>query len=604
MKGWLLYCLLTFCLIGCSGRESNGGRQINGPSYQPLLRPSPTDESRRAIQVYPRGLKDTNWQVLRQYPSGEIQILARGAAGWQDVKFQGSSSVHLRYVVESNEALYLFTYDVEHNHPSGRSLQSAREGIDVWRVERSSTQASPLALGLPLGGIDDAIVARASRGTVDACGGGKCIRLKDDGQVQNWASGVPAGYEFLEVRFDGDDDAFALVRRAPNRETGNYDFEQTPYAVVTLQNPESGNFQSVQDVQAECLPFRIRLSSKGQPVWSCARSAKELAEVFQSDFDRQLLNNLADIGMSNVEGRIAWSLVYTLGAILDLDAANTPLLVQATDWSGVKGILVEAVDLVARQGSDHEMGYASRRYSIDRSPLLFALHLGRIAALLSDAEAAGFASESTALQLQRLREQLDSLADTVETPMQVGSKLTLGYRKGARFWADGSNVPHNYVSGYVHGLLASTSRPTDVAFHAADLLAPLVQGEKLASSDVWNYWWGVGFHGWAVTDGISLNTGGYSGYTGVAHISYRSMDAAAVARLATVDPSLVDSRVIENIQRLVRNGGLLPFVIRDLVRLGPTQGLDASVAMRFARSANPIDLHSQLFALEALARAN
>jgi hypothetical protein len=92
------------------------------------------------------------------------------------------------------------------------------------------------------------------------------------------------------------------------------------------------------------------------------------------------------------------------------------------------------------------------------------------------------------------------------------------------------------------------------------------------------YWWGRGKNGWTESEGVSSNTLSYSGYTGIAHISYRSMDAMAVIRLASVDSLFVDTSVIKNIRRLVGKGYLLPFVNQELARLGEVQKIESNNA--------------------------
>jgi opacity protein-like surface antigen len=339
----------------------------------------------------------------------------------------------------------------------------------------------------------------------------------------------------------------------------------------------------------------------GSAAWSCAVTPAELAEVLHHDLARQAHDGLGDIGLPNAEGRIAWSLAYTLSVLVHLDSRHAPRLTAAADFSTRRQHLSEALSLVARQGSATPEGHAARRYSLDRSPLLFALHLGRIAHLLAAGQAAGFGSSEVSAALADLHWQLVVLGGTAEGPLQQGPYQTLGYRRGIAFWADGANVPYNYVSGYVLGLLASAPQPVDQAARASALLEPLRALENLDTQAVWHYWWGLGRSGWTESDGVSDNTPAYAGQGGLAHITYRSMDAMAVLRLAAVAPSAVDPKTIDNLGTLVAAGQLLPFVNQELVRMGRAVALRPAVARRLSRSATAWETQGQVFALEALA---
>jgi hypothetical protein len=182
-----------------------------------------------------------------------------------------------------------------------------------------------------------------------------------------------------------------------------------------------------------------------------------------------------------------------------------------------------------------------------------------------------------------------------------GSVYTaLGYRRGSDFWADGANVPYNYTSGYVDGLLGAGPGDAATVALALELMEPLLRGEDIATVDSWPYWWARGREGWSASESISLNTPDYAGFVGVAHITYRSMDAAAVLRLRDAQVGSVPNEVVANLARLVAGGQLLPWVQE---RLPDTmkQPLAERVAYRYARSAAPWEFQSQVWALNQLA---
>ncbi|MFO1269634.1 MAG: hypothetical protein U1F25_19850, partial [Rubrivivax sp.] len=112
---------------------------------------------------------------------------------------------------------------------------------------------------------------------------------------------------------------------------------------------------------------------------------------------------------------------------------------------------------------------------------------------------------------------------------------------------------------------------------------------------------GPAFDGWSGGAGVSVNTPAYPGYRDRAHISYRSLDAIALLRLAALSPAAVPAEVVANIRRLVAQGSLLPWVGSELARAGMPVALDEAVAYRHARSAGAWEIEAQVWALERLA---
>jgi hypothetical protein len=595
-----IFFLLAALLSGCSGHINNtipAGVESNLPRSH--LVSIPDNHEIKAIELHPLLLQQSNWRVFREWPSGKIRIFINKNNELTEINFPRGDSVLVNLVVESSADLYLFTYDVVSNMPSGRGLNGVSEGIALWHFSFNSAQLALIASGLPLGGIDNVLQARVSGNNVDVCTINTCLRVNTNGVVQSWKPGILAGYDIVEIRF-AEKNAYALLRRSPDSETGNPDYSLAPYTVVSLPYPSSGGSTFTYTVDHDCLPFRLRMED-GLPNWSCAKTPVELAEVFKGDIRRVPHGGLGDIGLNNSEGRIAWSLVYSLNALLHLDNHYTPQLAKASNWHFEKLILVNALELIAKQGVDTIFGYSSRRYSLNRKPILFALHLGRISQLLSSGELLGYGSDNIKKALKVLRAEMHSLNLTAERRMYVYPYETLGYRKGIDFWADGSNVPYNYISGYVHGFLSSVNTPENYALDMKNLLSPLINNELSYDSFQWHYWWGYGKNGWTSDDLLSLNTPDYIGSSGIAHISYRSMDAMAVLRLAKVNPMFVDEKVLLKIRNLVSSGYLLPYVNQEIIGSNGHNTIDRRVALYYGRSASPSELHAQLFALESLA---
>jgi hypothetical protein len=262
------------------------------------------------------------------------------------------------------------------------------------------------------------------------------------------------------------------------------------------------------------------------------------------------------------------------------------------------------VGLLVRLAGEPQVGYASRRYSMRRGPITFALHLGRVARTVALARERGIAVDQDAVDA--LVHRMWALQDTVEAPVTLAWRGrvhdTLGYRPGIEFWCDGANVPHNYVTGYLQGLMALAGDTTAVRERAQRLLAPLLTYEPLADATTWSYWWATAYDGWSAADGVSVNTPAYAGFKGAAHITYRGLDAIALLRLSSLVPDAVPGPVVQNLRQLVANGGLLPWVNGELARTGQPVRLTRAAAYRHARSAGSWEIEAQVWALERLAR--
>ena len=312
-----------------------------------------------------------------------------------------------------------------------------------------------------------------------------------------------------------------------------------------------------------------------------------------------------DFGASNLEGRVAWSQAYYLNALAQLGGKLLPGLAAAGNWADLRQRAGQELALLARRETT-AAGYASKRYSMQRSELTFALHLGRIARTLEVGADAGHDSSSLGALRKRLSARLLALDGTLERAASrdwQGMRFaTLELARGADFWCDGANVPYNFVSANVLGLLANGSNEAQRQ-RAASLMAPLLALEGLQTADTWNYWWNQGFDGWLVSDDVSTHTPGYAGSRGRAHISYRSIDAAAVLRLAAVQADAVPAATVLNLRRLVANGGLLPWVNEELARMGSPQTLSAGSAYRHARATGTWEIQAQVWALDRLASA-
>jgi len=562
------------------------------------------DEKKVGVKIY----DENNWQVYRNYPSGHLDVFFNNAEGRAQrlslsVGWRRDSYPMLMMSVPGR--LFFVGYDVVRNVPSGRSLSVTQPGFDVYELTQD-TQGEPrvLAAGVDLGGgLDSIVYGRVLGEKITLCAEKKCADINSSDKVKQWSLDELSGYEFVEVAF-GTDSAYALVRQQwDDRVNGELTADNSKLFLATL----SVKGAALEPLATNGIPYDL-LVDENNVSWKVASSPSELSELLLYEFSRMPSGGLISFGDNNLEGRVAWNQVYYLNGLISL--AQDGLGISSPELVAYARQRVRAeVDLIARLAESDYPGYRVKRYSIDREPLLFSLHLGRIADLLARADRAGLGSSAVTSALAKIRKELLSFEHTVEHPVAcelagVRDCHTLSYRQGYPFWADGVNVPFNYVSGYVGGLLAVTEDAVSYNF-AVDLMKPLQVVEKFSElPQKWRYWAFDGQLGWSYSTGKSLNTtdwvGNHAGLD-VAHITYRSMDAASLINLYQRRPDVADAVLVTHMKQLVSTGMLLPSVNEALYLAGSVAPLDVNVAQRFSRSAQAWQIQSQVWALSDLA---
>lgn len=562
-----------------------------------------SDEKKVGVKIY----DENNWQVYRAYPSGHLDVFFNNSEGLAErlslsAGWRRNSYPMLMMSVPGR--LFFVGYDVVRNVPSGRSLSVTQPGFDIYELT-PDTQDEPrvLAAGVDLGGgLDSILYGRMLGDKITLCAENKCADINSNGKAKQWSLDELSGYEFVEVAF-GTDSTYALVRKQwDDRVDGELTAYHSALSLATLSTSNA----VLEPLAAGGIPYAL-VVDENKVSWEVASSPSELGELLLYEFSRMPSGGLISFGDNNLEGRVAWSQVYYLNGLISL--AQGDLGISSAKLVGYARQRVRAeVDLIARLAESDFPGYRVKRYSIDREPLLFSLHLGRIADLLARADHAGLGSPAVTSALAKIRKELLSFEHTVEHPVacelaEVRGCQTLEYRQGFPFWADGVNVPFNYVSGYVGGLLAVTEDTVSSDF-AADLMRPLQVVEGFSElPQKWRYWAFDGQAGWSYSTGKSLNTTNWVGNQAgldIAHITYRSMDAASLLSLYRRSPDVTDSVLAAHMKQLVSVGMLLPSVNEALYLADSVAPLDVNVAKRFSRSAQAWQIQSQVWALSDL----
>lgn len=572
-------------------------REIAASSSPYVYRHGPRED---AISIY----HEHDWLVTRLFPTGYIEISRTDGKIPRVLTLPLSFRKHsypLWIDSDAQQNLYLVVYDVISNSPSGRLLTGIREGLTIYRISKSG-DIKELANGISAGGIDTLIYGSITGDIVNICGDNRCYSIYADGAISAWNTEFLRGYEFIEVSFSYGR-AGAIVReKYDDRVDGPINAQKANYYVAIF---DAQGEKKLEQISAG-IPWQIRWKN-ARVSYNIAHTKGDYLNIFFHDIAKLPFGGVADFGANNLEGRIAWSQAYYLNALISLAQNDAKHLQLVHDIKLVNRIRSE-IKFIARLCEISYPGFLVKRYSVDREPILFALHLGRVLTLLERGR--NIAQDDYPLNacIKKLRQQLRSLEETVEefANFKIADDLTstyLKYRKGYPFWADGANVPYNYVSGYVAGLLARDPHPDDIKL-AAELSRAILRLEfDDGFPQTWRYWWGIGDDGWDVGNSISNNTLVYNGnQNSKAHVTYRTMDMQSLVLLAEVNPTSTLETLTESAKRLVQHGMLLPSLNETFVDLGRDPvPLDRYVMHRYARSAAAWELQSQIWALNQLA---
>jgi hypothetical protein len=590
---------LTLAMVACGGNRSDSA-QLPDDGLESL----PGSPSIRATRIFPASGTDSTWCIFREWPSERLHVFSACDSQTPVAqRFDRAKEGELLFLgaTAAGSQLDLLVYDARRNIPSGRVPGVTHDGVDVLRMDSGRSTVPPLVLAteVHLGGLDNAIAVGAGPGGLTACGTSSCFTFSDTSPPLRWSSAGLSGYEIVEAAVHAQG-VEAIVRKSYNTLNGAPEAGAFHFGWARLR-PEGA---SVERIPKDCIPYAIKPTVAGA-TWKCATDAAGVAQLLAFDLARMPATGMMEFGASNSEGRIAWGQTYYLEGLLELAGGRLPQLAAAADWSALRNRLLHEVDLLTKRIDLEPTYFASKRYAVARSNLVIALHLGRVANVLSLAQRTGMLRGEGPEALRRIGQRMWSLEGTLEQMALVrwrdSEYQALIFSPGSDFWCDGANVPYNFTSGYVSGLLAARPLDQQVLGRARALVQPILSRESLETARTWHYWWGDGYDGWASTAGLSIHSPSFSGSRGNSDISYRSIDALALLRLHGQDANAVPALVVSNLQQQVADGGLLPWVNAELVKIGRPVSISPLAAYRHARSAGPWELLAQVWALEALA---
>lgn len=407
--------------------------------------------------------------------------------------------------------------------------------------------------------------------------------------------GVLEGHELIEIASD-EQAAFVLLKKLKSGDT----YPASDESLFTICEVVLAIKGVCLQVPVKDIPYMLRVL-EGQPAYSVAKTPSEYLELLTFDLNRMKFSGRANLGESNLEGRIAWSGVYYINGLISLSLGEAATSISTPEFvDEAKSRVTNEITHLVELGQRWYPGYRVKRYSMDREPVDFVLHLSRIAKTLELSRPV-VGDDLVNLGLKEIRPELIEPTKTVEF-YQKGVGLI--FRKGAPFWADGNRVPWNYQNAWLEALaVTGATKSRRIKKRTRHMITDFVQSENLKSEiKTWKYGPESYSEGWSHIDEVSFNTPSWNKdgkLRNHAHISYRSMDALAVLALEKVGVSsgLRDSK--RYFSELVEKGWLYPFVSEGLGTEQPE--LDIAIARYYSRSSAPWQLQNQIWVMDRLA---
>ena len=400
------------------------------------------------------------------------------------------------------------------------------------------------------------------------CSQNSCVAMDDNGVMENFPI-APEGAQISDLNY-GNHAIKLIYRLSLNNNVELYGRSVTRSGEVI----DEVNFQD-----DSCVPF-----IKHNNTFDCLPNEKFLTELYSNEFYRRKNYGNLDLGVNNTLGRVAWSQVYYLTALNDFLGWGNGLL-EANDWNRSHHIFISQLNSLCDLLLTEDGPFLnSTRYSVDDEELLFLLHVSLVYLALSEVNTHLLISDPTMLlklerSLQVLenivldsdkeRDQKVTLESLEKFEFEQGRFLTLRFKQGFPFWADGANVPHNFVSSYITARLHAEGGVTETS---RELIEGLVSLTQLNDKDSWVYWSGLGETGWETTDNVSENTPTYAGSKRTAPIGYRTNDAKSIliACSYNITAQYADSSchaLVAHIRNLVERGYLLPSLNKYLCEI-------------------------------------
>jgi hypothetical protein len=312
-----------------------------------------------------------------------------------------------------------------------------------------------------------------------------------------------------------------------------------------------------------------------------AFSVNSQAEVSSNellDEPFRMPNGLWNLGDNNYEGLVVWSQVYYLNGFINLlkEWANAEVSVPKPELQLLRQRLDIEVFLLDQMIMETDL--VSFRYSMKRAPLFSSLHAARVHRLFrryreeipNPIELSSEAAVADWLDnLSHPQEILERVVSDGSESMGLAAKdLYLGVRRGVPFFHDGVNAPWNFITSHIGELSTRPKLAPENVKLIRDSIKAFIRRENFDNlpreNHEWHYNWGRGKLGRLARDNVSINRPNYPPDTGVAHISYRTMDLIGLLSATKNFPETLPKQFRSYALKAVAEGGVWPFVYEEL----------------------------------------
>ena len=256
-------------------------------------------EGDKGIDLYTSG----SFRVIRRFPSGYLDVFFRDKKSEVRVNLPldlRRNSFPLLFL-ESEDGLYIVSYDVVANLPSGQRHDRVREGLDIYFLPRNdpSKGLKQVAEQIKLGGVDSLLYGAIRGQEMDLCDSARCLTVGRSGKPVYWPSDDLAAYEIVELLFRGKS-ALALVRSRSDENIENESPLPSELYKIAYLTPNGVKFQPLPS--SEGVPWAIS-ENNGKIALRFAKNKKELSSVFLHDFNRMPFHGKINFGLNNKDYR-------------------------------------------------------------------------------------------------------------------------------------------------------------------------------------------------------------------------------------------------------------------------------------------------------------
>ena len=415
-----------------------------------ILENNNSSSSIDSFQLFPSTLSASenqyNWRIIKSFPNSEIFIQQKGVSG-NYTQFNNHiipKDAYIKSIFGNSYTTYILVYDVKRNIPSGRKLVVNEPGFDLYKVfNKTKPQVKLIKKGIDIGGIDTLVYCKSFPDKVILAGANKIISIYDNSDTLLWNVDVLVGHEIIELIYQGNK-AFALIKKVRTGYESNSIQDVSLFKLAKFDQSSSSILENNTSFE-EGIPFNIKVINDNL-IWDVANNKSSYTDLLRFDLNRMHNNGWMEFGSNNYEGRIAWLQAYYLNSLLWLIKSNSlGEKIITNDFKNVlQNTLRDEIKYLCLMCLSDSPSLYSKRYSFNREPILFALHVARISTILNSALVI-YDDNIIREALSKLNNELLYLGTTVEQLVEEDSFTTLAYKKGSPFWADGKCSLQLYI---------------------------------------------------------------------------------------------------------------------------------------------------------------